>query len=208
MEEWPLPKITFNNLPEEKKQTLIAAMKKEFSRVPLYDASISNIIKSAKIPRGSFYQYFEDKEDAFFFLFNDLVLSIRNNFAVLLKKYEGDLFDTMIDFYQLIIMEEEDVHFLKNAFLNMTYKIELSFSKIFKDQHTNNYLSNFLSLLNISNLNISNQKELSHLLQIVFTITLRNVVEKFAKELSNEEALANYKIEMNLLKSGLVRKDS
>ncbi|MEH7120236.1 TetR family transcriptional regulator, partial [Neobacillus vireti] len=146
-----MPKITFNNLPEEKKQTLIAAMKKEFSRVPLYDASISNIVKSAKIPRGSFYQYFEDKEDAFFFLFNDLVLSIRNNFAVLLKKYEGDLFDTMIDFYQLIIMEEEDVHFLKNAFLNMTYKIELSFSKIFKDQHTNNYLSNFLSLLDISN---------------------------------------------------------
>ncbi|MEH7097351.1 TetR/AcrR family transcriptional regulator [Neobacillus vireti] len=203
-----MPKVTFINLPEEKKQTLIAAMRKEFSRVPLYDASISNIIKSANIPRGSFYQYFEDKEDAFFYLLNDLVLSIRNNFVVLLKKYDGDLFDTMIDFYQHIIMEEEDVHFLKNAFLNMTYKIELSFSKIFRGHENSGSLSDFLSSLNTSNLNISNPKDLFHLLQIVFTITLRNVVEKFAKDLSNQDALDNYKIEMNLLKSGLVRKDS
>ncbi|MCM3728254.1 TetR/AcrR family transcriptional regulator [Neobacillus cucumis] len=203
-----MPKITFINLPEEKKQTLIAAMKKEFSRVPLYGASISNIVKSANIPRGSFYQYFEDKEDAFFFLLNDLVIHIRNNFIVLLKKYDGDLFPTMIEFYQLIIMEEEDVHFFKNAFLNMTYKIELSFSKIFRGQEHSGSLSDFLSFLNMNNLNISNQKELFHLLQIVFTITLRNVVEKFAKDLSNQEALANYKMEMNLLKSGLIRKDS
>lgn len=183
-------------------------MKKEFSRVPLYGASISNIVKSANIPRGSFYQYFEDKEDAFFFLLNDLVIHIRNNFIVLLKKYDGDLFPTMIEFYQLIIMEEEDVHFFKNAFLNMTYKIELSFSKIFRGQEHSGSLSDFLSFLNMNNLNISNQKELFHLLQIVFTITLRNVVEKFAKDLSNQEALANYKMEMNLLKSGLIRKDS
>ena len=203
-----MPKITFINLPEEKKQTLITAMRKEFSRVPLYDASISNIVKSANIPRGSFYQYFEDKEDAFFFLLNDLVIHIRNNFIVLLKKYDGDLFPTMIEFYQHIIMEEEDVHFLKNAFLNMTYKIELSFSKIFKGQEHSGNLSDFLSNLNTNNLNISNPKELFHLLQIVFTITLRNVVEKFAKDLSNQEALANYKMEMNLLKSGLIRKDS
>ncbi|PFN74835.1 TetR family transcriptional regulator [Bacillus sp. AFS076308] len=203
-----MPKITFINLPEEKKQTLIAAMRKEFSRVPLYDASISNIVKSANIPRGSFYQYFEDKEDAFFFLLNDLVIHIRNNFIILLKKYDGDLFPTMIEFYQHIIMEEEDVHFLKNAFLNMTYKIELSFSKIFRGQEHSGNLSDFLTNLNMNNLNISNQKELFHLLQIVFTITLRNVVEKFAKDLSNQEALANYKMEMNLLKSGLIRKDS
>jgi AcrR family transcriptional regulator len=206
--EFPLPKVTFTNLPDEKKQTLIVAMKKEFSRVPLYDASISNIIKCANIPRGSFYQYFEDKEDAFFFLLNDLVKNIKSTFGVLLEKYEGDLFDTMIEFYQHIIMEEEDVHFLKNAFLNMTYKIELSFSKVFKGQEPNEKLIDFLSLLNTNNLNISNSKDLFHLLQIVFTITLRNVVEKFAKELSQEEALANYKIEMNLLKNGLVRKGS
>ncbi|MCU5751761.1 TetR/AcrR family transcriptional regulator, partial [Bacillus cereus] len=66
-----MPKQTFFNLEREKKELLIQAAMKEFSRVPLFEASISNIIKDAGIPRGSFYQYFEDKEDVFFFLLND-----------------------------------------------------------------------------------------------------------------------------------------
>ncbi|MFK4998922.1 TetR/AcrR family transcriptional regulator [Bacillus sp. N9] len=33
---------------------------------------MANIVKEAGIPRGSFYQYFEDKEDAFFYLLNEL----------------------------------------------------------------------------------------------------------------------------------------
>ncbi len=58
-----MPKQTFLSLPEDKQNTLIQSAKKEFSRVPLHEASIANIIKDAGIPRGSFYQYFEDKEN-------------------------------------------------------------------------------------------------------------------------------------------------
>ena len=201
-----MPKITFYNLPDDKKEKLINAVKKEFSRVPLYDASISNIVKSARIPRGSFYQYFEDKEDAFFFLLNGIVMNNNNNFAALLRKHNGDLFDTMIDFFQYIIQEEENVQFLKNAFLNMTYKIENSFANIFRNRENNDNFREISSLINTSNLNISNEQDLFHIMQIITTVTIRNVVEKFAKELSKQEALGNYIIEMNLLKSGLARK--
>jgi AcrR family transcriptional regulator len=205
LEEHPVPKITFFNLPEDKRQTLIYAIKKEFSRVPLYNASISNIVKTAQIPRGSFYQYFEDKEDAFFFLLNDMVSHIKYHFGILLKKNEGDLFGTMIDFFQVIIEEDTNIHFLRNAFLNMTYKVEDTFSTIFRDRDSNENLRELLSIINTKNLNIKTELEFFHLLQIVSTVTFRNVVETFAKELSNHEALGNYKIEMNLLKNGLAR---
>ena len=52
-----MPKQTFLNLPQEKQQRLLNAGFEEFSRVPAMEASISNIIKLAAIPRGSFYQY-------------------------------------------------------------------------------------------------------------------------------------------------------
>ncbi|MEH7746974.1 TetR/AcrR family transcriptional regulator, partial [Neobacillus drentensis] len=39
-----MPKQTFFNLTNEKQRSLINAAKKEFSRVPLHEASISNII--------------------------------------------------------------------------------------------------------------------------------------------------------------------
>ena len=46
---------TFMNLKDEKKEKIITALKNEFGRVALKDALVSNIIKEASIPRGSFY---------------------------------------------------------------------------------------------------------------------------------------------------------
>ena len=58
-----MPKETFMNLPDVKKNKIIRAAKKEFERVPYEQASIKNIVEDANIARGSFYQYFESKED-------------------------------------------------------------------------------------------------------------------------------------------------
>ena len=58
-----MPKETFVKLPEEKKDKIIKAAKKEFARVPFEQTSIKNIVEDADIARGSFYQYFESKED-------------------------------------------------------------------------------------------------------------------------------------------------
>ena len=58
-----MPKETFLKLPNEKKEKIIKAAQKEFERVPIEEASIKNIVEDAEIARGSFYQYFESKED-------------------------------------------------------------------------------------------------------------------------------------------------
>lgn len=203
-----MPKVTFFNLAEEKRNNLIEALQKEFSRVPLYEASISNIIKSANIPRGSFYQYFEDKEDAYFYLLNKQLEKSNENFILCLEKCNGDLFDTMIEMYALTIKEiviDENLHLLKNAFLNMTHEIENSFNKIFNAHGNLEQFQKIASLLNITNLNISNDKELFHLMKIIATITLRNLIEKLAVNLPDSEAMDNYKIEINLLKKGLYK---
>ncbi|MFE8697477.1 TetR/AcrR family transcriptional regulator [Cytobacillus sp. FJAT-53684] len=200
-----MPKITFFNLPEEKKQTLIQAAKIEFSRVPLYEASITNIIKSAGIPRGSFYQYFEDKEDAFFFLLNEWAKENKNHFIFILIKNNGDLFETMKEFFQVIIMEEENFHFLKNTFLNMTHRIERTFARSFNVNERNEGFEKISSLIDLSILNISDEKELFYVLKIILAVTIRNFIDKFARDLSAEEAVNIYMIEMNLLKKGLYR---
>lgn len=58
-----MPTDTFLKLPEEKKEKILLAAKHEFSRVPFERTSIKNIVEEAEIARGSFYQYFESKED-------------------------------------------------------------------------------------------------------------------------------------------------
>lgn len=57
-----MPKSTFYNLNNDKKEKIKKAIRNEFSKNSFSKASISNIIEEAKIPRGSFYQYLKIKK--------------------------------------------------------------------------------------------------------------------------------------------------
>lgn len=87
-----MPTSTFFRLPEEKRQRLLDAAWEEFSRTSFPEASINQIIHNARIPRGSFYQYFEDKKELFWYLLD----GIREYFSVIfwdtLRDVNGDLF--------------------------------------------------------------------------------------------------------------------
>ena len=60
-----MPKITFLNLPEEKRGRIIDIAIDEFAEYGYQQASISRIVERSEIAKGSFYQYFEDKKDLF-----------------------------------------------------------------------------------------------------------------------------------------------
>lgn len=63
-----MPNQTFLNLPDKKRQTIIDLAIAEFASHDYDNASISNVVKQAKIAKGSFYQYFEDKKDLYLYL--------------------------------------------------------------------------------------------------------------------------------------------
>lgn len=91
-----MPTRTFFRLPEEKRQRLIEAAWDEFSRVSYTDASINQIIHAAHIPRGSFYQYFEDKGELFWFLRDEMRCYFFNLLQTLLEEAKGDLFQVPV----------------------------------------------------------------------------------------------------------------
>ena len=202
-----MPKRTFFNLPEHKKDHLLHAAKEEFSRVPLSEASIANIVKTAGIPRGSFYQYFEDKEDVFYYLLMKHAEEKRKEFAVIMNQNKGDLFATIIDAFEIIIKDEVNYKFLKNTFLHLTHKTESIFAKSFHDYGLDKPFDQMSVLIDQSNLNVEDEKELFHLFRMVTTITFQNIVDKFALDLPIEQALENFKIEMRLLQRGLLKTD-
>ncbi|MDR1387625.1 MAG: TetR/AcrR family transcriptional regulator [Propionibacteriaceae bacterium] len=63
---------TFRNLPDAKRERVLAAAIDEFSQRSVEDAKISNIVRQAGIPRGSLYQYFANKEDIYIYVFETL----------------------------------------------------------------------------------------------------------------------------------------
>ena len=67
-----MPKQTFFNLPKDKRETIINAAIDEFSEYGLENASTNRIVANSGISKGSFYQYFEDKQDVFMYLLSVL----------------------------------------------------------------------------------------------------------------------------------------
>lgn len=101
-----MPTSTFFRLPEEKRERLIDACWAELTRVRFTEMSINRIITAAHIPRGSFYQYFDDKEDLIRYLLNDM----REYFISLLKNIlveaQGDLFAMPLMAYDRFISRQ------------------------------------------------------------------------------------------------------
>lgn len=91
-----MPKDTFKNLDKKRQEKIFNAAINEFSIRRFSEASINKIIKDANIARGSFYQYFRDKEDIFDYMMNRLIIEK----SVVLQNQkidiEADFFDMFL----------------------------------------------------------------------------------------------------------------
>lgn len=84
-----MPSKTFINLEAEKRERIVDATVFEFASKPYEQVMISDIIKKAKIPRGSFYQYFIDKEDLYIYIIGVIKQEKMTFFESTLNNYNG-----------------------------------------------------------------------------------------------------------------------
>jgi len=99
-----MPKETFINLPDDRRNLIIQAAIEEFSKAGYDTASINQICKRSNIAKGSFYQYFEDKMDLYVYIMD---LAIREKI---------DFFsDVLVEFYNLTLLEQFRLLFIKGV---------------------------------------------------------------------------------------------
>lgn len=83
-----MPKATFFNLTDLRKDEILEAALDEFSRFSYQEASTNRICKMAGVAKGSFYQYFEDKLDLYVYLMSKAMDEKMGTFGTLLQSYE------------------------------------------------------------------------------------------------------------------------
>ncbi|WLR54670.1 TetR/AcrR family transcriptional regulator [Mesobacillus subterraneus] len=205
-----MPKQTFFNLSDHKREKLIESAEIEFASAPFFEASIANIIKTAGISRGSFYQYFEDKEDLYFYLLEDKLKKAKFYLSGLLEKHQGDLIEALIElqsYFLHALSDEEEKLFLKNALLYTTHRVESSFTSVWDTQLDNQESKKVGELINRDCLNSTAEKELVHIFKIVSALSFNNLIEKTVKGLSDDEAMESFKLSMSFLKQGIYKQN-
>ena len=94
-----MPTTTFFNLPAEKQERLMDAATREFCAKPYNEASLNQIIQDAGIPRGSFYMYFQDKEDLFRYLLGGYMDQLMMVLEESLLREQGNVFAALLGLF-------------------------------------------------------------------------------------------------------------
>src|SRR5688572_12964540 len=76
-----MPKSTFFRLPDERRGRLVDEAIAEFADRPYAEASLTQIASRARIPKGSVYQYFEDKLDLYRWLLTEEVPRLKRAYV-------------------------------------------------------------------------------------------------------------------------------
>lgn len=202
-----MPTSTFFNLPEDKKNKILKAANKEFERVPIEQVSIKNIVESPEIARGSFYQYFEDKEDLFQYIMSAKMGNMQNKLIEMIEHENGNIINIFINMYEYlikIVKIKKNNKFFKQIFENVKTSDNLMFIK--KEEINKNLEQTLYNLYdrNKDILNIKNEEEFKLVIEMLFAITRRRIVVSL-KYKDLEKARETYLKEIEFLKKGIIK---
>lgn len=203
-----VPTKTYFNLSEEKQSRLITAAAEEFARVPLNEASINNIIKKAEISRGSFYQYFADKEDLYYYYLSLLKQDTQKMLLDSFKKAKGNLFEGYRLFFPTVltlIMDEEHSDFFKHMFLHMDYRTGKEVTPdTAKHLETERKSEHPLKKhIDMEKLKLTDPEDFSMLIKFLMTTLFGTIGEGFYKKHSREEIISAFNKKMDWIEYGL-----
>jgi AcrR family transcriptional regulator len=91
-----VPRDTFINLPDAKRKAITEAAIDEFAAYPFEQASVNRIVANSGIAKGSFYQYFVDKEDLFLYVMGLIAQEKINYLSPVIRNPDEHDFFTVI----------------------------------------------------------------------------------------------------------------
>ncbi len=204
-----MPSRTYLNLSDEKKQKLMNAAKKEFSRVLLSDASINKIIKEADISRGSFYMYFKDKEDLYTYLLKEHRM---NGLKVLLEslhRSKGDIVLAYEELYSFFIERcfyEKEKNFFRNIFQNANLYLEnkTGFCAFYDEEEEKLFLA-IEEAVDLNKLSEVARENVKDVLVLLFDTTIKNIIPVILMGMEREKAFHQFQKSLKLIKGGICK---
>ena len=202
-----MPKETFLKLPNEKKEKIIKAAQKEFERVPIEEVSIKNIVENAEIARGSFYQYFENKQDLFEYIMTSKTGDMEKNLIEMIEQENGNIINIFINIYDHLI-EVGKIRRNNKLFRQIFENIKTSDNLMLtRKEEMNKKLEKILQDLYSKNkdiLNIKNEEEFKLVIEILSAITRRRIVASL-KYKNSAEAREDFLKEIEYIKRGILK---
>ncbi len=195
----------FLHLPEEKRQRIIAAAREELSRVPYDEVSINRIIREAGIPRGSFYDYFDDKDDMIEYLMGDYCHMMENTIRAMFGRSPLNVFEAA---YQVVAstvsfgMEEGRSALCRNLFSCMRMNRRFSFEQLMNNERA--LVRAGLPLIDRTGFRDASDEAVFLLLDTLVVLARNTVARVFTHPENREHYLVQFEQKLEMIRRGVL----
>ena len=201
-----MPSDTFFKLSKEKQNSLIESAILEFSENTYNEASINKIINRIKLPRGSFYMYFNDKYDLYTYILKTYLNKFEEMQIELLRKTNGDFIKMNELLYNKIILfikKDKNQKLLNNLFKEIRFSTERN---LFKPQNIENQKEQIINLINKDLYEFNNKEDLFDAYMFTIFTTIGAITHYFL-EINNKHEKEIYLKRLHIIKYGIKKKE-
>lgn len=197
-----MPTKTFFNLKEDKRKRVETALIHEFGKGSFEQASITNIVNEAEIPRGSFYQYFVDKKDAVTYLIQKFILLDHQKVLEALIDTNGDIFEVGLRIYDYRT-KETILNFDIGLARNILEELRRNNINIFENKDILEKEKSLKEYINKDNLKINSEEDLYYFIRILTAVIRSVTMEVFSERISKEEGRKMLEKELEIIRKGI-----
>lgn len=203
-----MPTQRFLNLKEEKRQAIVDAAVREFSRVPYSMTSINRIVKDADISRGSFYTYFEDKDDLLRYVIGNFQEQGRQKVLEILDEKQGDLIETVCTLLRMMI--EEGGAFASRMYRNTLTDANLAVQSralgfqgvLTQDPEYKKFIHQIYEKMDRRLFPVADEDTMSSLGEILILLVTRSAVMAFHGMADTDTLMRSVRKQLEILKDG------
>ena len=174
-----MAKETFHNLSSEKREKILDVLKTVFREKPFHEVTVKEIVEESGIARGSFYQYFDDLQEAYFVILNSELGDIHSLFIDVFREQRGDIRAALIEYgkkLRKLLFEPKTYNIYKNYFIYWNENLDREWQswKSDKENHDKDSMSD------IMNIHFDVEK-INYIKGIIHNLIRRNYVENWSQ---------------------------
>lgn len=199
-----MPKDTYFNLNKSKKTKITNSGITEFTNYSLNHGSVNRIVKRAGISKGSFYQYFYNKEEFYWYIVKMQIKNRISSYDSLMEKFDGDIFKVEESLLIELLDLTKDYRYsglLSNLFIHSFHDIK---QKVFDQDEVNfNIMYQIYIKHKKSDYKVENHQEFSAFFDMLRTLSTSCITGVVMNSYNVPFALDMYNKQIAYIKNGL-----
>lgn len=202
-----MPKQTYFNLEKEKRERIFNAGVLEFSYHQFNEASVNTIVKMANISKGSFYQYFEDKSDFYWYIVMHILIGHVGEYEDILKGYKGNLFRTEEQVFNKMLDVFDD-HRYRNVITNVYKSTYIEVVQKISSRGSTVYINMYDILMSygFKGYNIKSKEDFIIVFDMLRNITNNTIMTMIIDNLTKQETKELYTKQLLVLEKGILKR--